>query len=82
MPRYKAFENWLYLIFLTLLYPELTQVVVKVLVRQDRPLLRRQSAKETVRMRGTPRRPARNKAVNQLDESLPFHVQFALIGYQ
>jgi len=79
MPRYKAFENWLYLIFLTLLYPELTQVVVKMLVGQDGPLFWLQLSKEAVRM-GCARRRAGDKAVDEHDEAGAFKIQFALVG--
>jgi hypothetical protein len=53
--------------------------MIQMFIHQHRPLLRSQPPKETMRMRSTPRRPRRNKPIDQFAQPSPFFLQIPLI---
>src|SRR5215471_487978 len=60
---------------------ELPQMMIKMLVHQDGPFVRRELAKKTVRVFGAAIRSGGNEAIDQSEQSLSFDFQISLISH-
>jgi hypothetical protein len=66
----------------TQLHPKLTQMMIKVLVRQNGPLVGSHAPKEAVGMGGAARRTRGCEAVNQCEQPLAFYFEVAVVVYE
>jgi hypothetical protein len=60
---------------------ELPQMMIKMLVHQDGPFVRRELAEKTVRVFGAAIRPGGNEPIDQSGQSLSFDFQISLVSH-
>jgi len=64
----------------SLLDTELPQMMIKMLVHQDGPFVRREPAEKTVWVFGAAVRPGGTEPIDQSEQSLSFDFQISLIS--